>query len=81
MQVTPPGMNMIYLPYSDDLRQPEADPSFTGLAHPKADESQVKAAEQLMSKLNLEGFSSSDIPNPTLQRHYQVGNVVSAHKC
>ena len=72
LQVTPPGMNMIYLPYSDDLRQPEADLSFTGTSHPKADEQQVQAAEKLMHKLNLEEFSSSAIPNPTLQRHYQA---------
>ncbi|DBA83496.1 hypothetical protein WJX79_009209 [Trebouxia sp. C0005] len=72
VQVTPPGMNMVYLPYSDDVRQPEADTSFTGLSHPKADAKQVEAAEHLLSKLNLGAFASSDIPNPTLQRHYQV---------
>lgn len=72
IQVTPPGMNMVYLPYSDDLRQPEADLSFTGASHPKADEHQVQAAERLMNSLNLQHFASSGIPNPTLQRHYQV---------
>ncbi len=63
---------MVYLPYSDDLRQPEADTSFTGTSHPKADAQQVQAAEHLMSKLNLQDFLSSNIPNPTLQRHYQA---------
>lgn len=63
---------MVYLPYSDDVRQPEADTSFTGHAHPQADKSQIEAAETMMASLSLPEFSSSDIPNPTLQRHYQV---------
>ncbi|KAL3161464.1 hypothetical protein ABBQ32_010347 [Trebouxia sp. C0010 RCD-2024] len=72
VQVTPPGMNLVYLPYSDDVRQPEADTTFTGLAHPRADEAQIEAAERLMAALSLPEFASSNIPNPTLQRHYQV---------
>ena len=63
---------MVYLPYSDDVRQPEADSSFTGLAHPQADKQQIEAAEKMMTALSLPVFASSDIPNPTLQRHYQV---------
>jgi len=66
-------MNMVYLPYSDDVRQPEADTSFTGLSHPKADAKQVEAAEHLLTKLTRGAFASSDSANPTLQRHYQVG--------
>ncbi len=74
-------MNMIYLPYSDDVRQPEADTSFTGLSQPKADAKQVEAAEHLLTKLNLGAFASSDIANPTLQRHYQVGLCHSKQLC
>ena len=76
LQVTPPGMNMVYLPYSDDVRQPEADTSFTGHAHLQADKPQIEAAEKLMAALSLPEFASSNIPNPTLQRHYQVKNVL-----
>ena len=65
-------MNMIYLPYSDDLRQPEADTSFTGTSHPKAEGPHVQASEHLVTRLNLREFSSAAIPNPTLQRHYQA---------
>ena len=65
-------MNMVYLPFSDDVRQPEADSSFTGRAHPRADKQQVEAAEKLLAALSLPEFLSSTIPNPTLQRHYQV---------
>lgn len=68
-------MNLVYLPYSDDVRQPEADTTFTGLAHPRADEAQIEAAERLMAALSLPEFASSNIPNPTLQRHYQVFNA------
>lgn len=63
---------MVYLPYSDDVRQPEADTSFTGHAHPQADNIQIEAAEKMMAALSLPEFASSNIPNPTLQRHYQV---------
>eukprot|EP00884_Botryococcus_braunii_P020491 jgi/Botrbrau1/7125/Bobra.0143s0005.1 len=31
-QIEPPGFNIIYLPYSDDLREPETDTSFMGTA-------------------------------------------------
>ena len=65
-------MNMVYLPYSDDVRQPEADTSFTGMAHPQADQHQVAVGEKMMAALSLPDFASSNIPNPTLQRHYQV---------
>ena len=41
-------MNVINLPCSHELRQPEADPSFTGASHTKADEHQVQAAERFI---------------------------------
>lgn len=63
---------MIYLPFSDDLRHPEADPSFTGASNPQADKAQIEAAEAMLHALTLKGFDSADIPNPSLQRHYQV---------
>ena len=63
---------MIYLPFSDDLRHPEADPAFTGASNPQAGEAQIQAAETMIHGLNLKGFDSADIPNPSLQRHYQV---------
>ena len=72
LQIQPPGMHMIYLPFSDDLRHPEADPAFTGASNPQADEAQIQAAETMIHGLNLKGFDSADIPNPSLQRHYQV---------
>ena len=69
---------MVYLPYSDDVRQPEADTSFIGLAHSQADKSQIEAAERMMAALSLPEFASSNIPNPTLQRHYQVKHKPSS---
>lgn len=72
LQIQPPGMHMIYLPFSDDLRHPEADPAFTGASNPQADDAQIAAAETMLHALNLKGFDSAGIPNPSLQRHYQV---------
>lgn len=68
-------MHMIYLPFSDDLRHPEADPGFTGATNPQADKDQIAAAETMIHALNLKGFDSADIPNPSLQRHYQVSSL------
>ena len=72
-QVTPPGINLIWLPYKDDIRHPELDNSFLG---PKfaagATAEQVKAAEAMLSELEIQDFAPGCIPNPHLQRHFQV---------
>lgn len=31
-QMEPPGMNMVYLPFADDIRYPERDPALNGAA-------------------------------------------------
>ncbi|KAK9829077.1 hypothetical protein WJX72_003765 [[Myrmecia] bisecta] len=71
-QVEPPGMHMIYLPYADDLREPEKDPKLVGnpkTNSTKADKAQVQQAEALIDSLVLGDFL---VTNPVLQRHYQV---------
>lgn len=40
--MTPPGFQMIALPFSDDIRTPEADPGFVGDQHVFADDAQVR---------------------------------------
>lgn len=65
-------MNMVYLPFSDDLRHPEQDSAFTGNTTKQADDKAVAAAEDMIRALKLTGFDSATIPNPSLQRHYQV---------
>ena len=42
-QFAPPGLQMITLPYSDDIRLPEREPGFTGTEHSFADDAQVRS--------------------------------------
>ena len=72
-QVQPPGMNIIYLPFADDLRSPEEDVSFIGPGpYPSPGKDQVEAAGKLLKKLHLHDFQPGMVSNPHLQRHYQV---------
>ncbi|KAI3424697.1 hypothetical protein D9Q98_008087 [Chlorella vulgaris] len=77
-QATPPGLQLIYLPFADDCRQPEAQPSFTGGTRPPPNESQVAAAELLMAQLQMADFDPGSVLNPTLQRHYEVLEALAA---
>lgn len=70
-QVEPPGMHMIYLPYSDDIRPVEELHSDTD-AVPRASDDEVKKAAALMKRIDLKDFSVCQFANPSLQRHYAV---------
>ncbi|KAL3684814.1 hypothetical protein R1sor_002836 [Riccia sorocarpa] len=63
-QLQPPGIQMIYLPYADDIRPAEkyhAD----NVIHPKrGQEDQIKQAVTLMRKLDLRDFTVYQIQNP-----------------
>ncbi len=75
MQVEPPGFNMVYLPFADDIRNPEADPNFVGDSSTVASESQIDAACKMLEALSYsaeEPFRYFQMANPQLQRHYQV---------
>ncbi|PSS35906.1 ATP-dependent DNA helicase 2 subunit like [Actinidia chinensis var. chinensis] len=71
-QVEPPGMHMIYLPYSDDIRQIEEIHSDIYSATPRANDDQVNKATALMRRIDLKDFSVCQFSNPALQRHYAV---------
>ncbi|GMH40380.1 hypothetical protein BSKO_08284 [Bryopsis sp. KO-2023] len=78
VQVEPPGFYLIVLPYSDDLRHPDSDPSIVGTDIPKANAEQIQLAERITSHLTLSSeFSTVDVPNPQMQRHYQVMEAVA----
>lgn len=69
-QVEPPGMHMIYLPYCDDIRNPEElhmDPYFRT---PHASDEQIKKATAMMKRIDLKDFSICQFSNPALQKHY-----------
>lgn len=70
-QVEPPGMHLIYLPYSDDIRHVEelhTDPNSV----PHATDDQIKKASALVRRIDLKDFSVCQFANPALQRHYAV---------
>ncbi|KAJ0257192.1 ATP-dependent DNA helicase 2 subunit KU70 [Hirschfeldia incana] len=76
-QVEPPGMNMIYLPYSNDIRDIEELHSKPGVAAPRASEDQLKKASALMRRLELKDFSVCQFANPALQRHYAMLQAIA----
>ncbi len=71
-QLEPPGLQMVQLPFSDDIRTPEDDPLFVGQGHPVADVDAVDAAADMIAALALPDFYSGSVANPALQRHYEV---------
>ncbi|KAK9141103.1 hypothetical protein Scep_010784 [Stephania cephalantha] len=71
-QVEPPGMHMIYLPYSDDIRHVEELHMDTNVATPRASDDQIGKATALMKRIDLKDFSVCQFANPALQRHYAV---------
>ncbi|KAL0322697.1 UNVERIFIED_CONTAM: ATP-dependent DNA helicase 2 subunit KU70 [Sesamum angustifolium] len=71
-QIEPPGMHMIYLPYSDDIRPVEELHTDTNPMAPRATEDQVQSASSLVKRVDLKNFSVCQFANPALQRHYAV---------
>ncbi|KAM3254137.1 hypothetical protein ACQJBY_047953 [Aegilops geniculata] len=70
-QDEPPGMHMIYLPYSDDVRYPEEVHLTSGDA-PRATDEQIKKASNLLRRIDLKHFSVRHFANPGLQKHYGI---------
>ncbi|XP_061993119.1 ATP-dependent DNA helicase 2 subunit KU70 [Rosa rugosa] len=71
-QVEPPGMHMIYLPYSDDIRHTEELLMGSDAAASHASDDQISKAAALINRLDLKDFSVFQFSNPALQRHYAV---------
>ncbi|KAL6503621.1 ATP-dependent DNA helicase II subunit 1 [Orobanche gracilis] len=71
-QVEPPGMHMIYLPYSDDVRPIEELHTDINPLALRATEDQIKSATSLVKCVDLKNFSVCQFANPALQRHYAV---------
>ncbi|XP_020535744.1 ATP-dependent DNA helicase 2 subunit KU70 isoform X2 [Jatropha curcas] len=70
-QVEPPGMHMIFLPYSDDVRDIEEFHSESSEV-PRATDEQIKKAAALIKRIDLRDFSVCQFANPALQRHYAM---------
>ncbi|KAB2600363.1 hypothetical protein D8674_010634 [Pyrus ussuriensis x Pyrus communis] len=71
-QVEPPGMHMIYLPYSEDIRNTEELHTASNDAPPRANDDQIRKAAALIKRFDLKDFSVFQFANPALQRHYAV---------
>lgn len=56
-QVEPPGLHMIYLPYSDDIRHIEEIHSDENNETSRANDDQIKKATALMRRIDLKDFS------------------------
>ncbi|XP_022054708.1 X-ray repair cross-complementing protein 6 isoform X2 [Acanthochromis polyacanthus] len=63
-QITPPGFNVIYLPFADDLRT--LDPPH----YPAASQVQVDKMKEIVSKLRFK-YRSDSFENPVIQQHYR----------
>lgn len=63
-QVTPPGFNVIFLPFADDFRTMNP-PEF-----PEATDMQVHKMKEIVSKLRFK-YRSESFENPVLQQHYR----------
>lgn len=71
-QASPPGFHIIYLPFADDMRSPEANTDFTGAERAQPGEEAIAAAETVCAALSLPDFYAGAVMNPSLQRHYEV---------
>jgi ATP-dependent DNA helicase 2 subunit 1 len=64
-----PGMNLIFLPYADDIRKLRFEPT------PIATDQLIQDAKKVVAKLTVK--SLPHISNPVLQRHYRVIQAIA----
>ncbi|KAJ8406675.1 hypothetical protein AAFF_G00295910 [Aldrovandia affinis] len=64
MQITPPGFNLLFLPFADDVRTLDT-PQF-----PTASHAQVDKMKEVVHKLRFK-YRSDAFENPALQQHYR----------
>lgn len=64
-----PGMNLIFLPYADDIRSLRFDP--TPIATPQL----IDDAKKVVAKLTVKSLPR--ISNPVLQKHYRVIQAIA----
>jgi len=69
VQVTPPGMNMIVLPFAGDIRHAEDRHAAEVV---RASDAEVRLAASVIDHLTDEDFRSTELPNPALQHYYAV---------
>ncbi|KAH7424041.1 hypothetical protein KP509_12G086800 [Ceratopteris richardii] len=76
-QVEPPGIHMIYLPYSDDIRHIEKMHGSMESPLSKASDEQIQKAMAMIKKIDLKDFTYANYSNPALQRHYAILEAIA----
>lgn len=64
VQVTPPGFNVVYLPYADDVRTLDTPHG------PSASQTQVDKMKEIVTKLRFK-YRCDAFENPVIQQHYR----------
>ncbi|XP_040922381.1 X-ray repair cross-complementing protein 6 [Toxotes jaculatrix] len=64
IQITPPGFNVIFLPYADDIR------TLNPPQCPLATQTQVNKMKEIVTKLRFK-YRSDAFENPVIQQHYR----------
>ncbi|KAH8945078.1 hypothetical protein BDL97_12G020900 [Sphagnum fallax] len=77
LQLEPPGMHLIYLPYADDIRPTEKYHICSEASVPRASKEQVEAAAAFINKMKLDSWSVFDISDPAMQRHYAILQAIA----
>lgn len=65
VQIKPPGMHVVFLPYADDMRKLEYEEDM-----PQASDEQVATMAKIVNKLKYE-HSPDAFENPALQKHFR----------
>lgn len=76
-QIEPPGIHMIFLPFSDDIRHIEKFHTSIDGNVSKASDEQVQKAISMLKRIDLKDFSPAHYANPALQRHYAILEAVA----
>ena len=68
---TPPGFNLVFMPYADEIRSTEDILKKNNIEADHVSEKQFEAAKKLIKKMNID-FDSRNFENPTLQKFYST---------
>lgn len=66
---TPPGFNLVFLPYADDIRSTDEIIKKQNIEAENVNLEQFEAAKKLIKKMNID-FDSRNFENPTIQKYY-----------
>jgi len=71
--VSPEGLDVVYLPWADDVRAARAARAVVGAGpFEAATPAAVAAAAKYVYDMTMEGFESTHVPSPAMQRHWTV---------